>query len=373
MINVIDKKFKQLLSNNIIEFDQKQDDLVRLMSSKQDELYQFSKKSNLVSMLGGKKKDFPKGLYIHGDVGRGKSMLMDLFFANINIKEKKRVHFNQFMNETHDKIFKWRKKNKEGKNKDNSSDPLLMVAKSVQRQCKVLCFDEFQVEDIADAMILGRLFKIIFEMNILIIATSNIHPNNLYSEGLNRETFIPFIDMLHENMDVFHLNASKDYRIDKFRNKIIYFYPINKTNEKNCNDAWQSLKGSIEVKCKVLNVKGRNVIINNSAGKFVKFSYDELCVKPMGVADFLEIEKNFDVIFIMGIPIIDGKKRNEIKRFINLIDILYEARKIIFVLADAEPKKLLQDGKDFHIFQRTVSRLEEMQSAEYFSNFLGYR
>ena len=360
----IDKNFDQLLKDKQIEYDQKQVDLVRVMSSKQDELYQFSKKNNLASMLGVKKRSFPKGLYIYGGVGRGKSMLMDLFFANINIKEKRRVHFNEFMNETHDKIFKWRQKNKKNNNKDHGSDPLMVVAKSIQKECKVLCFDEFQVEDIADAMILGRLFKIIFEMNILIIATSNIHPSNLYSEGLNRDTFIPFIDMLQENMEVFHLNASKDYRIDKFRDKNIYFCPINKTNEKKYNDAWQSLKGSIEVKCRVLKVKGRNV---------VKFTYEELCVKPMGVADFLEIEKNFDVIFITGIPIIDGKKRNEIKRFINLIDILYEARKIIFVLADAQPKDLLHGGKDTQIFQRTLSRLEEMQSSEYFRNFLSYK
>tara|TARA_B100001093_G_scaffold129813_1_gene122437 strand:- start:1994 stop:3112 length:1119 start_codon:yes stop_codon:yes gene_type:complete len=366
----IDKNFDQLLKDKQIEYDQKQYDLVKVLAQKNKIFHKFTYKSSILEKLRISKRTPPKGMYIYGQVGRGKSMLMDLFFDSINIKEKRRVHFNEFMNEVHEEIFKWREKNKLQPSKEEDKDPILMVAKLVKKQCKLLCFDEFQVEDIADAMILGRLFKILFDMKILIIATSNIHPSDLYSEGLNRDTFLPFIDILEENMEIYHLDAEKDYRIDRLRDQTVYFSPNNKINRINYNEAWQKLKGSIEVINKILKVKGRDLIIPNSAGKYVKFTYDELCIKPLGVADYLEISKNFNVIFISEIPKMNVKKRNEIKRFINLVDTLYEARSILFILADSPAKDLLDGGKDAKIFQRTVSRLEEMQSADYLNNII---
>lgn len=364
----LDKTFDQLLKDKQIDFDQKQYDLLRILSKKNKEFHKFINTNPILLKLAIKRRTLPKGIYIYGQVGRGKSMLMDLFFSNINVKEKRRVHFNEFMNEVHEEIFKWREKNKLTPSKDADRDPILMVAKLIEKQCKVLCFDEFQVEDIADAMILGRLFKILFEMKILIIATSNIHPRDLYSEGLNRDTFMPFIDILKENMDIHHLDASRDYRIDRLKDKRVYFYPINEINKKIYDEAWQKLKGSIEVINKTLKVKGRDLNITHSAGKYAKFTYDELCIKPLGVGDYLEISKNFNVIFISDIPKMDIKKRNEIKRFINLVDTFYEARRILFILTEASPKDLLVGGKDAKIFQRTVSRLEEMQSADYLNN-----
>ena len=288
----IDKNFDQLLKDKQIEYDQKQYDLVKVLVQKNKIFHKFTYKSSILEKLRISKRTPPKGMYIYGQVGRGKSMLMDLFFDSINIKEKRRVHFNEFMNEVHEEIFKWREKNKLQPSKEEDKDPILMVAKLVKKQCKLLCFDEFQVEDIADAMILGRLFKILFDMKILIIATSNIHPRDLYSEGLNRDTFLPFIDILEENMEIYHLDAEKDYRIDRLRDQTVYFSPNNKINRINYNEAWQKLKGSIEVINKILKVKGRDLIIPNSAGKYVKFTYDELCIKPLGVADYLEISKN---------------------------------------------------------------------------------
>ena len=196
----ISDRFDRLVKDKEIQFDQKQYELIKALEEKSEEFIDYTQQSLLKKIIN-KKINRPHGMYIYGHVGRGKSMIMDLFYSNIDISQKRRVHFNEFMNEVHEQIFIWRNKNESSKN--SSTDPVLMVAKLIEKDCKVLCFDEFQVEDIADAMILGRLFKILFEMGILIIATSNIHPRNLYSEGLNRDTFIPFIDKLEENMDIY--------------------------------------------------------------------------------------------------------------------------------------------------------------------------
>ena len=366
----IEKKYDYLLQNNEIEFDQKQFDLLKELSKKSTEFFGYINNHSILSKIGILKARPPKGIYIYGQVGRGKSMLMDLFYNSIDIKEKRRVHFNAFMNEVHDEIFKWRQKTKDADGINQNTDPVLMVAKLIKKNCKLLCFDEFQVEDIADAMILGRLFKILFEMGILVISTSNIHPRNLYLNGLNRDTFLPFIDKLEENMDVYNLEASKDYRMDRIKDTKVYFFPDNEKNQKYYIDTWQNLIGSIEVSNRILTVKGRELLIDRSAGKYALFSYVDLCVKPLGVADYIEIAKNYDVIFISNIPVIDPKKRNEIKRFINLIDTFYETKKILFILAETAPKDIMIGGKDDSIFQRTVSRLEEMQSAEYLNNII---
>ncbi len=364
----ISDRFDKLVKNKEIQFDQKQFELINILADKSDEFIEYIRNQSLLKKIINKKIKRPLGIYIYGQVGRGKSMIMDLFYSNINISQKRRVHFNEFMNEVHEQIFIWRNNNKSSK--DNNMDPILMVAKLIEKDCKVLCFDEFQVEDIADAMILGRLFKILFEMGILIIATSNIHPRNLYSEGLNRDTFIPFIDKLEENMEIYNLQAAKDYRVDRIKNEQVYFFPINDQNKKNFDEAWQNLIGSIEVTVKSIPLKGREIEISVSAGKFANFSFDELCVKPLGVADYLAISDNFNIIFISGIPKLDSKKRNETKRFMNLIDTFYENKKILFILAESGPKDILIDGKDANIFQRTVSRLEEMQSAAYLDSII---
>ncbi|MEC8403791.1 MAG: cell division protein ZapE [Pseudomonadota bacterium] len=363
----ISDKFEQLVKDKEIQFDQKQYELINILAEKSEEFIAYTKQS-LLKRIINKKMNRPLGMYIYGQVGRGKSMIMDLFYNNIDISQKRRVHFNEFMNEVHEQIFIWRKKN--GVSRNGDSDPVLMVAKLIEKDCKLLCFDEFQVEDIADAMILGRLFKILFEMGILIIATSNIHPRNLYSEGLNRDTFIPFIDKLEENMEIYNLQAEKDYRIDRIKNKRVYFSPINGQNKKNFHEAWQNLIGSIEVTSRSIPLKGREIEVSVSAGKFANFSFDELCVKPLGVADYLAISNNYNIIFISNVPKLDSKKRNETKRFINLIDTFYENKKILFILAETHPKDILIGGKDANIFQRTVSRLEEMQSSDYLDTII---
>ena len=363
----ISDRFDRLVKDKEIQFDQKQYELIKALEEKSEEFIEYTQQS-LFKKIINKKINRPNGMYIYGHVGRGKSMIMDLFYSNIDISQKRRVHFNEFMNEVHEQIFIWRNKNESSKN--SSTDPVLMVAKLIEKDCKVLCFDEFQVEDIADAMILGRLFKILFEMGILIIATSNIHPRNLYSEGLNRDTFIPFIDKLEENMEIYNLQAAKDYRIDRIKNKRVYFSPMDEQNKKSFYDAWQNLIGSIEVTNKSIPLKGREIEISVSAGKFASFSFEELCVKPLGVADYLVISDNYNIIFISGVPKLDSKKRNETKRLINLIDTFYENKKILFILAETQPKDILIGGKDANIFQRTVSRLEEMQSSDYLDSVI---
>ena len=300
------------------------------------------------------------GLYIWGDVGRGKTFIVKSYLNQLKLHDYKSFHYIDFMNTVHNEL----------NNFSGLSNPLRHVLKSLIKECSLIFIDEFQVEDIADAMILGRLFKILFEMGILIIATSNIHPRNLYSEGLNRDTFIPFIDKLEENMEIYNLQAEKDYRIDRIKNKRVYFSPIDGQNKKNFYEAWQNLIGSIEVTSRSIPLKGREIEVSVSAGKFANFSFEELCVKPLGVADYLAISNNYNIIFISDVPKLDSKKRNETKRFINLIDTFYENKKILFILAETHPKDILIGGKDANIFQRTVSRLEEMQSSDYLDSII---
>ncbi len=357
--------------NKLIESGKLQNDSAQLTVVKSlQEIYlefipYYCNKQKTFFFKSFKKITLPKGLYIHGDVGRGKSMLMDVFFDSLDIKKKRRVHFNAFMNEMHSRIFEWRKNKKISGGNKREDDPIPVIAKLVAEECSILCFNEFQVEDIADAMIIGRLFENLFELNVLVIATSNIHPDNLYKDGLNRSLFLPFIDVLKNYMNTHYLTADKDYRLDRVRERPVYYNPIIPKNRKDFEKSWTEVKGSSE-ECPIsIQLKGRQIDVLRSVGRCVRFNFSELCQKPLGIIDYLAIADKFDIIFISDIPLLDEKKRNETKRFINLIDTLYEARSLIFILAEKSPSELLQEGKDLKIFRRSISRLEEMQSAEY--------
>jgi cell division protein ZapE len=312
-----------------------------------------------------KKVTLPKGLYIYGDVGRGKSMLMDVFFDSLDIEKKRRVHFNAFMNEMHSRIFEWRKNKKLSGVSKGGDDPIPVIAKLVAEECNILCFDEFQIEDIADAMIIGRLFENLFELNVLVIATSNIRPDELYKDGLNRSLFLPFIDILKNYMNTHYLVSDKDYRLDRVRDRPVYYSPITQNNREDFEKSWTEVIGSSEEESISIQLKGRQIDVLRSVGRCVRFNFSELCQKPLGAIDYLAIADKFDIIFISDIPMLDETKRNETKRFINLIDTLYESQSLIFILAEKLPSELLQEGKDLKIFRRTTSRLEEMQSVEY--------
>ena len=302
-----------------------------------------------------------RGLYIYGAVGRGKTMLMDFFFKACSEPRKRRAHFHDFMADVHDRIGEYRKKVKEGTVKD--TDPIPPVAREIASEAKVLCFDEFSVTDIADAMILSRLFKTLFDERVVLVATSNVMPDNLYKDGLNRGLFLPFIDILKERADTANLDADQDYRLGKLSASTRYFTPIDANGNKQMNALWQSIAGATPQPAE-LEIKGRKVDVPRAGLGAARFGFDDLCAKPLGARDYLAIARAYHTVFIDDVPVMDQTNRNEAKRFINLIDTLYDSKTKLVVSAHAEPTELYQSssGTEGFEFDRTASRLIEMRS-----------
>jgi cell division protein ZapE len=311
---------------------------------------------NLSSLFAPKRQP-PHGLYIHGKVGRGKTMLMDLFFDTVQFTPKRRVHFHEFMAETHDRIGAARKK--------VVGDPLPHVAAEIAAQAQLLCFDELHVTDIADAMILGRLFKGLFDRQVVVVATSNQPPRGLYLNGLNRQLFVPSIDLMERHMDVVELGAAKDFRLEKLVGQPLYFTPANSDPRRALRAAVTRHTGVWKGKPMTLDVKGRALTVPEAARGVAYFSFDDLCNKPLGTLDYLHIAHAFHTVIIEGIPKLPPEKRNEARRFINLIDTLYDARVGLIASAEAEPQDLYPAGDAAVLFERTVSRLIEMRSESY--------
>jgi cell division protein ZapE len=303
-------------------------------------------------------KPIPKGVYLHGGVGRGKSMIMDLFFNEIpkGIK-KRRTHFHSFMIETHD----WLHANRA----DRVDDLLPRYAAVLAKKVKVLCFDEFHVTDIADAMILGRLFTALFDKGVIVVATSNWHPDHLYEGGLQRQLFLPFIDLLKQKTHVLHLDNGMDYRqISCPGQDLYYFHPLNKETEQSLNKLFFEITDYEEPETDTLHVKGRALEITAS-GAIARFDFKELCQAALGAEDYIEIAQIYHTIFIENVRVLTQEMRNEAKRFILLIDCLYEAGCRVVISAEEDIDDLHESGDHAFEFQRTISRLMEMQSAEY--------
>ena len=300
----------------------------------------------------------PRGVYIYGPVGRGKSMIMDLFFDSAPIKDKRRVHFHAFMQEVQERVHKRRKGGADG-------DPIPDTARAIADQATLLAFDEFQVENIADAMILARLFQALFEQGVVVVATSNVVPKNLYKDGLQRERFLPFIDLLQENMDVFELTSETDYRLDRLRGRATYHTPLDEAAKMALDQAFSDLTDDAEPQAQTLKVRGRELTAPVTAKGVARFTFDELCARPLGAADYLAIASQFHTVILSGIPLLPPSKRNESKRFVTLIDALYEARVNLICSAAALPQDLSPEGDTAFAFQRTVSRLMEMQADDY--------
>jgi cell division protein ZapE len=328
------------------------------------------------TLLGGRTRIPPRGLYIHGDVGRGKSMLMDLFFGTVSLKLKRRVHFHAFMLETHGRINAWRKLDARGKARaaaglglrgrgSQLDDPMPAVGAQIARQAHLLCFDEFQVTDVADAMILGRLFETLLGLGVVIVATSNRRPDALYENGLNRQLFLPFIALIERDFEVLPLNGPKDYRLERFKGVEVYHYPLGPEADAAMDAAWLKLAGGERGAPMELAVQGRTLRVPRTALGVARFSFHELCAKPLGPADYLLIAETFHTVLIDGIPKLTPDLRNEARRFVILIDALYEARVKLVCSADAPPQGLYPSGDGSFEFARTASRLIEMQSAEY--------
>ncbi|MCF6303886.1 MAG: AFG1 family ATPase [Rhodobacteraceae bacterium] len=293
------------------------------------------------------------GLYMYGGVGRGKSMLMDLFFENAPIEPKRRVHFHGFMQEVHEGIHIARQ--------HGVKDPIVQVSQRIADSAALLCFDEMQISDIADAMIVGRLFEKLFARGVIIVATSNRHPDDLYKDGLNRQLFVPFIEKIKDKLEVFHISDGDDHRQNRLSGKINYHTPLGAVATKCLDNRWDVLAG-VPAKPLTLKRKTRNLVIPAFHNGVARASFADLCGKPLGPGDYLAIADAIRVLILDNIPILKAENQNEAKRFVTLIDALYEAKVRLLCSAAAEPEQLYPHGKGAFEFERTASRLNEMRS-----------
>lgn len=307
--------------------------------------------------LFSKAPEPPRGLYIFGAVGRGKTMLMDLFYEETDFEPRRRAHFHEFMADVHERIGVARA--------TIPGDPIPQVAKGIAQEARLLCFDELHVTDIADAMILGRLFEGLFSAGIVIVATSNAHPSALYKNGLNRQLFLPFIDLLQSRMDVLELKAEKDFRLDKLAGAQLYFAPADEAAKQALDAHWERLTGHHPGKPVTLDVKGRAVRVPIASMGVARFDFADLCDVPLGANDYLHIAHAFHTIIIDGIPVMDPSRRDVARRFINMIDAFYDTRTSLIASAGAEPNALYPAGHGADLFERTASRLMEMRSEGY--------
>jgi cell division protein ZapE len=306
-----------------------------------------------------------KGLYIHGGVGRGKTMLMDMFFRLVPVQRKRRVHFNDFMADVHDRIARHRQARKHGEVMED--DPLPPVAKALATEAWVLCFDEFAVNDIADAMILSRLFSALFAEGVVLVATSNVAPDDLYRDGLNRGLFEPFIGILKRHAEVRTLDAATDYRLEKLSRLPVYVTPLGREAQMRMEALWGTVVDGHRQAAAELTVKGRRIAVPVAAGGAARFSFADLCENPLGARDYLTIAGRFHTVFIDDAPVLDDARRNQVKRFILLIDTLYD-QGVGLVMSAAAPPQMLYTGEtgiEASEFKRTASRLMEMQSHDW--------
>jgi cell division protein ZapE len=378
MIDSISAKYAALVAAGDIERDAAQEAVVERLARLNERLalHRLARKSSSLGWLFGKREAAApalKGLYLWGDVGRGKTLLMDLFFAVCPVRRKRRVHFHQFMLEVHERLKDYRGKLKSGE--IPSGDPIDHVADDLAENAWVLCFDEFHVTDIADAMILGRLFTHLFGRGVVVVATSNVEPTELYREGLNRALFLPFIELLKERMEVLRLEARADFRLEKLIDVKMWHVPADETARRALDAAWRRLTGREDGDAIELNVQGHRLKVPRAAMGVARFAFHELCGQPLGAADYLRIAHEFHTLVIDCVPVMNYADRNEAKRFIALIDTIYEAGVKLLASASAEPAALYRATEGYEVgeFKRTASRLIEMSSHEYLARPRGRR
>ncbi len=360
--------YEQLVSSGAIEADPAQAAAVEAFADLELRLstYKPVRKQGLLGRLFADKNGGPpRGLYIHGEVGRGKTMLMDLFFQQSPVEHKRRAHFHEFMAEVHERIYGFRQNIARGELADG--DVIALTAQSIFDQAWLLCFDEFHVTDIADAMILGRLFSKLFELGTVVVATSNVAPDDLYKGGLNRALFLPFIAQISDHMDVLRLDARTDFRLEKLAGVKMWLVPADRDADAALDKAWGKMTGNAPCKPRDISIKGRVLRVPCSAHGVARFSFTELCEKPLAASDYLRLAHDYHTLLIDHIPVMDYPERNAAKRFIALIDTLYDNAVKLMASAAADPVSLYvaTEGNEANEFKRTSSRLIEMSSESY--------
>ena len=359
MPSSVREHYAALVAAGEIERDPAQEAALALLVQLEARLatYRLARKSSSLGWLFGRQqqKEPIKGVYLYGEVGRGKTMLMDLFCEASPVARKRRAHFHEFMADVHERVHIYRQKLKRGEVKGD--DPIAPVAAAIAEESWLLCFDEFHVTDIADAMILGRLFTRLFEHGVVVIATSNVAPDDLYRDGLNRALFLPFIDLLRERTTAVRIDARTDFRREKLADAPVWHVPADAAADAAMDQAHEVIS------------KGRAIHVPRAARGVARFSFADLCERPLGALDYLRLAREFHTLLIDHIPVMDFPRRNEAKRFITLIDTLYDQAVKLVASAEAEPDALYRasDGFEAIEFKRTASRLFEMRSDSYLS------
>ncbi len=307
---------------------------------------------------------YPHGLYLVGEVGRGKSMLMDLFFESADVAHKRRVHFHSFMQDAHRRIYQWRR-TPERLDDPGSDDPIPPLADAIAADAALLCFDEFQVNDIADAMIIGRLFRALFTRGVVVVATSNTTPDNLFAGQPGRDAFLPFIDLLKQQLDVLVLEGGRDWRRQRLRGKPTWLVPADDRADRALDEAFEGLTDGARGRPDRLTVMGRTLPVPVAAAGVARFDFDALCGTPLGAGDYLALATHYHALVLDGVPRLSPDNYDVARRFIVLVDALYDHRVKLVASADDVPDRLYQRGEGAKAFERTASRLEEMQSQEY--------
>ncbi|MBF0392323.1 MAG: AFG1 family ATPase [Alphaproteobacteria bacterium] len=297
----------------------------------------------------------PQGLYIFGHVGRGKSMLMDLFHESTTVEAKRRVHFHEFMRDVHKELNVLRKA---------QEDPIPRLARRIALESWLLCLDELQIGDIADAMVVGRLFQALFDNGVVIVTTSNRAPDDLYKDGLQRERFLPFIALINQRLDLLELNSERDYRLGRKLGLRVYHTPMG-GHDWDADACFAQMTGGQVPQRDALTVHDRRLEVPATADGVARFTFEELCGRALGPSDYLALATHYHTMILTGVPVMGPDMRNEARRFVTLIDALYEHKVTLVCSAAAPPPLLYPEGDGHFEFQRTVSRLIEMQSATY--------